>query len=153
MDISILKRKNFEAQEFVNSETARKHNIPNLPNAEQLKNGIKLADKIQELRDFFKQPIKQTNAFRCPEVNDLVGGDPKSFHMKFLASDFNVKGMTPVQVVLSIKDSGISVDKCFVERGCVHVQIQSDSSKNRNIFGSAVKVDGEWKVLDEIKKV
>jgi hypothetical protein len=66
--------------------------------------------------------------------------------MQFLACDFNIKGLDPYEAVLKIKESKVSIDKCFEERGCVHIQICMDESKNRNFFGTATKVDGKWVV-------
>jgi hypothetical protein len=73
--------------------------------------------------------------------------------MQFLACDFNIVGMAPVDVVLSIKKSGVSVDKCFVERGCVHMQTAIRDSDNRNEFGTAELKNGVWKVTKKIRAI
>ena len=158
MSLNQLTRPNFKADEFIKSNTAKEHGIDNLPTEEQGEWGIwenanKLADKMQELRVKTGLPVTITSGFRNEEVNKLVGGSSTSWHMKFLACDFNLKGLLPHEGVFLIKRSGISLDKCLVERGCIHVQFNIDDSRNRNIFGSALKVDGTWRVLSGIEKV
>lgn len=139
-----LRRKNFTPQEFLSSVTATAHNIINEPNLSQLTCGIKLADKMQQLRDAIGKSFHITSAFRSPELNKLVNGSISSWHLQFLACDFNIDGMTPKEGVLTIKDCGVSIDKCFIERGCIHVQTYLNESKNRNIFGHAELIDGKW---------
>lgn len=141
-----LRRKNFTPEEFLHSDTAEKHGLNNEPNLNQLTAGMSLADKMQELRDAIKKPFKINSAFRSSEVNQKVGGAPNSWHTQFLACDFNIEGMQPVEAFEVIKASKISVDKVFVERGCVHLQTCINDAQNRNFFGSAVKKDGKWVV-------
>lgn len=146
-----LKRKNFKAHEFLKSDTADKLGIDNTPNQDQFTCGIKIADKAQEIRDAVNIPMIITSGFRCPQLNKAVRGSSRSKHMKFLAIDFVFKNLTPEEGVLKIKESGVSVDKCFIEHSCIHVQICEDSSKNRNFFGTAKRVGSEW-VVKPLKK-
>lgn len=149
-----LRRKNFTPEEFIHSDTAEKKGIKNIPNYGQLTAGVALADKMQQLRDAIGKPFKINSAFRCPELNKAVGGAPDSWHQQFLACDFNIAGLEPHEAVLAIKATKISVDKVFVERGCVHMQTNMNDAKNRNFFGSAVKdKEGNWIVTDKIEKV
>jgi hypothetical protein len=175
-----LRRKNFAPEEFLNSVTATRLGIKNIPDLNQLTAGLRLADKMQELYNaiekvllteqnkslipFFPWTKKKSKAafplqiiissgFRNSELNKAVKGSPNSWHMQFLACDFNVVGMAPVDVVLSIKKSGVSVDKCFVERGCVHMQTGIRDSDNRNEFGTAELKNGVWKVTKDIRPI
>lgn len=153
LTLESLRRKNFAPEEFINSDTAEKLGIRNAPDYNQIIAGMALADKMQQLRDAIGKPFKINSAFRCTELNLAVGGAPNSWHQQFLACDFNIEGMEPHEAVLAIKATNVSVDKVFVERGCVHMQTNQNDTKNRNFFGSAVKVNGEWKVIDKIEKV
>lgn len=156
--IENLRRKNFLPEEFIRSDTAEKLGIKNTPNAGQIIAGLALADKMQILRDAIGKPFKINSGFRCRELNSAVGGAPNSWHIQFLACDFNIQGMQPHEAVLAIKATRISVDKVFVERGCVHLQTNMNDAKNRNFFGSAVRVKNEngemeWVVSSEVKRV
>jgi len=176
-----LRRKNFSPREFLNSVTASRLGIDNNPNINQLTAGLRLADKMQEIynavekilleqqnKSFMsflpwlgKKKVKATfplqiiisSGFRSKELNKAVKGSPNSWHMQFLACDFNIVGMTPSDTVLTIKQSGVNVDKCFVERGCVHMQTAMHNSDNRNQFGTAEFKNGVWKVTKEIKDI
>ena len=165
-----LRRKNFAPEEFLNSVTATELGIENTPNLNQLTAGLRLADKMQELYNaiekvllteqnkslipFFPWPKQKSKVvFRNSELNKAVKGSPNSWHMQFLACDFNIVGMTPVDTVLAIKKSGVSVDKCFVERGCAHMQTAIRDSDNRNEFGTAELKNGVWKVTKDIRAI
>lgn len=148
-----LRRKNFAPKEFVDSETAKRLKIQNIPNQAQLNAGLALADKLQELSDKLAQrlgyrvAITINSAFRSLKLNKAIGGAPMSFHMQFLAADINIERFEPHESVLLIKECGVSFDKVFVERGCVHVQTHMNDQQNQNIFGTAYKnKNGEWEV-------
>lgn len=154
LTIENLRRKNFAPNEFLKSETAEEFKIDNIPNLAQLTAGMVLADKMQELRDAIAKPFEITSGFRSAALNKAVGGSRTSWHMQFLACDFNIEGMEPHEAVLAIKASNVSVDKVFVERGCVHMQTCINDAQNRNFYGTAFKnKKGEWVVLNKIKKM
>lgn len=153
-----LRRPNFNSEEFIFSAKAAaslkdsnpSNDIDNTPNQNQLIAGMVIADKMQELRNKINLPIIISSGFRSPALNKAIGGAPNSWHMQFLACDFNIKGLNPYEAVLKIKESKVSIDKCFVERNCVHIQTCMNESKNRNFFGTATKVNGEWVVSEKL---
>jgi uncharacterized protein YcbK (DUF882 family) len=57
-----------------------------------------LANNLQVLRDDIGQPITILSGYRTQAWNKKVGGKPQSFHMKAMAADLTVKGMTPKQL-------------------------------------------------------
>jgi uncharacterized protein YcbK (DUF882 family) len=57
-----------------------------------------LANNLQVLRDDIGQPITILSGYRTPAWNKKVGGKAQSFHMKAMAADITVKGMTPRQL-------------------------------------------------------
>jgi zinc D-Ala-D-Ala carboxypeptidase len=141
-----LGRKNFPWTNFFKSNKATELGINNETDDLCILNaGMKTMDKLQEIREYTGLPITITNIYRCPELNKAVKGSPSSWHMQGLASDSNLKGHTPLEYAKKVKESGISVDKCLIENGCLHMQFCLDDSKNRNIFAEAKIVNGEWK--------
>lgn len=62
-----------------------------------------LADNLQVLRDDLGIPVDVVSGFRTPAYNKKVGGRTKSFHLKAMAGDLQVIGMTPFQVHARIK--------------------------------------------------
>jgi uncharacterized protein YcbK (DUF882 family) len=86
---------NFTLQEF-NSKCGR--DIPNnvLPNI------IQLAKNLQVLRDAVGKSISITSGYRSPQHNKKIGGAKDSQHVKGMAADIKVAGMTPKEVALVI---------------------------------------------------
>ena len=87
---------NFMLQEF-NSKCGR--DIPNnvLPNI------IQLAKNLQVLRDAVGKSITITSGYRSPQHNKKIGGAKDSQHVKGMAADIKVAGMTPKEVALVIE--------------------------------------------------
>jgi uncharacterized protein YcbK (DUF882 family) len=87
---------NFSLQEF-NSKCGRE--IPNnvLPNI------IQLAKNLQVLRDSLGKTISITSGYRSPQHNKKIGGAKDSQHIKGMAADIKVSGMTPKEVALVIE--------------------------------------------------
>jgi uncharacterized protein YcbK (DUF882 family) len=87
---------NFTLQEF-NSKCGR--DIPNnvLPNI------IQLAKNLQVLRDAVGKSISITSGYRSPQHNKKIGGAKDSQHVKGMAADIKVTGMTPKEVALIIE--------------------------------------------------
>ena len=55
----------------------------------------KLAGQLQYIRDFINWPIKLTNAYRCADHNEKVGGVSDSQHLLGKAADIQVKTLPP----------------------------------------------------------
>ena len=151
LTIESLKRKNFGANEFIHSDTANRPGIDNNVYSDNtLVCLMKVADKIQEIRDKIGVPVSITSGYRCVDLNKAVGGSAGSKHIQGLGIDCNAKGFTQDTFVRWIKASGISVDKCFVERGCVHMQFCLNDDHNKNYFGTAEKIGKHW-IVKELK--
>lgn len=152
MDISFLNQKNFKALDFFKSDIANKHNILNIPTAYYMQitlDKLKItAKKIQEVRELLKKPIYITSGFRCIELNRLVGGKESSQHINGEAVDFICPAFgASAKIVKAIKEAGIEVDQCIIEKSgnkeWVHLSIKK--SKNRNEF--AILENGKFKVI------
>ena len=83
--------KNFSLSEFTRSDTAQRQGIDNtLVTTEQLLNLAHLCHMVlQPLRDRFG-PIRINSGYRCPKLNEAVGGAPNSQHMKGEAADIHL---------------------------------------------------------------
>ncbi len=117
---------NFSLQEF-NSKCGRE--IPNnvLPNI------IQLAKNLQVLRDALGKSISITSGYRSPQHNKKIGGAKDSQHVKGMAADIKVSGMTPKEVALvieglieqgKIKQGGIGIYPSWV-----HYDIRGTKSR------------------------
>lgn len=90
--------KYFKLEEFVKSDTAKKHNIDNTPSVIQINNINVLVDNILDpLREDWakycedqslgKGSIRVTSGIRSKRLNELVGGSPSSSHYIGYAAD------------------------------------------------------------------
>lgn len=87
-------------------------------------NVIELAENLQRLRDYFNKPIIISGSgYRTESWNKKVGGAKKSYHMKAMAADISIKGVTPRKIARVIKklikdglmkDGGIGLYNGFV---------------------------------------
>lgn len=51
---------------------------------------VEFAQMVQELRDWYKHPLKVNSWFRTEFLNNLCDGDPKSLHLDGLAVDIDI---------------------------------------------------------------
>jgi len=62
------------------------------------KNILRLANKMQVIRDHFGKSISVNSGYRSPGYNSSINGASKSKHKLGQACDFTVKGLTPREV-------------------------------------------------------
>ena len=69
----------------------------------------KLVEWLQMLRDHFGKSVNVNSGYRCPSHNasPKVGGNPSSHHMKGMAADIRVEGVTPAEVAKYAESIGI----------------------------------------------
>lgn len=99
---------NFYLDEFLVSETAARHGITITvePGSEVHKNLERLCKQVlQPIRDHFGSAITVISGYRPLEVNRLVGGSKRSAHMKGLAADIRVAGVSPYRVCQFVADN------------------------------------------------
>ena len=143
--LSDLNRNNFKAREFYKSDTAIRENINNTPKEQStLRNLMVTADKMQEIREILKTPVTITSGFRCEELNNLIGGAKKSYHLFGSACDFIVGDLDPIEIANKLRDSKISCDQVIASYKWsskrndfirwVHVQFRTHDNDNRGIF-------------------
>ena len=85
------------------------------------------AHNLQVLRDKIGKPVYIISGYRNPTYNKRIGGARRSYHMKAMAADIKVKGMTPKQVKAVIEDlivdglmkpGGVGIYRTFVHYDC-----------------------------------
>ena len=69
-----------------------------------------LLEKLFKFRTTIDKPIEINSGYRCPEYNKIVKGSETSYHIKGMAVDISVKGMTLYdlyQIALQLNFTGI----------------------------------------------
>lgn len=88
---------NFKLSEFVRTQDP-------LPQADILQNLLALANRLQVIRDLLGKPIVITSGYRTVSHNKAVGGASGSLHLKGMAADIVVQGMSAKDVQKFLKD-------------------------------------------------
>ena len=83
----------FTIEELYASDTAKKKGIDNKPAVQQLINLVYLTAYVLEpLRVAMGEPIPISSGYRCPRLNEAVGGVRNSQHMTGQAADLCIGG-------------------------------------------------------------
>ncbi|NDB65316.1 MAG: DUF882 domain-containing protein [Euryarchaeota archaeon] len=129
--------------------TAERKGIDNTPQGEHLEAAKELFENVvQKVRDHFG-PTVINSGYRCPELNEAVGGSAKSQHCHGEAADIEVPGVANADVANWIVDN-LDFDQVILEfykpgipdSGWVHVSYKADGS-NRKRPLTASRVDGK----------
>jgi hypothetical protein len=133
LDISILKKKNFEPIDFIASTTAKKYNIDNnIYDPAILKNLERTANKAQEIRNLLKTPVKINSGYRCLELNRKVNGKDTSQHTKGQAIDFYCPNLIDNKfIILLLQELNLEVDQCLMEGSWIHLSIKETGNRNQ----------------------
>lgn len=123
---------NFSLSELSYSETAEERGIDNTPPPEVVENLRRLAAGLESVRALLGAPLEISSGYRCPALNEAVGGSSTSQHMQGLAADFECTAFgTPLEVADAIRRSDLEFDQCILEYGrWVHLSF-SDAPRRR----------------------
>lgn len=146
--------KYFTMTEMYGSATAKAKNIDNTPGAKVRINLIALVDNILDpLRKAYGKPIKVNCGYRCPELNETVGGVASSQHLTGQAAD--ITGGSPEEnkkLFNLIKK--LPFDQAIYEFGgqWIHVSFTSFLSRNRRQALISYKENGGTKYARYVEK-
>lgn len=59
---------------------------------------LSLVDVLQKIRDHFGKPVIITSAYRTGSYNAKVGGSSTSYHVKGMAADIKISGVSCVEI-------------------------------------------------------
>lgn len=147
--------KHFSLAELTRSQTAIRHGIQNVPDAESLRNLHRLAELLEQVRSALGNPVHVLSGYRSPVINKLVGGSPTSQHRYGLAADFVAPAFgSPYEIVKKLEKAGIKFDQIIHEFGqWVHIGIAQDEGKNRQQVLTAKRIDGKTRYLSGNQKI
>lgn len=69
---------------------------------------------LEPLRNHFGVPFSPTSFYRCPTLNDAIGGAPSSQHTKGEAVDIKIPGISNLEVARWLRDN-IKFDQLILE--------------------------------------
>ena len=149
--------KHFKLEEFTKSMTAIRKGIDNTPGSGDIKNLTDLCYGILEpVRAKFEKPIIITSGYRSPELCEAIGSKATSQHTKGEAVDFEIAGISNLQVALWIQNN-TDFDQLILEfwkdgepnSGWVHCSFKEGSNRKQVLTydGSSYKnglPDAKW---------
>lgn len=114
----MTKFKYFELTEFLKSEEALNRKIDNSPTFEVVDHLEELISKLLEpMRKAYGKPLTISSGYRCPKLNQAVGGVATSAHKVGYAADIKVKDIENLFNFVTewVKANGIMFDQIFIE--------------------------------------
>jgi len=98
--------KNFSLQEMTKSQTALRKGIDNTPTPDKIEPLTLLCERVlQPVRDHFDRPVTITSGYRSPELCVAIGSKVTSQHTKGQAADFEVPGVSNMEVAQWVADN------------------------------------------------
>lgn len=123
--VDVQLSEHFALSELIDSQTAVRQGIANIPSPEQLANLRLLAARLEQVRRLLGGlPITVSSGFRSPALNRAVGGAPNSAHLDGLAADFACARFgTPLAICKALVEADIAFDQVIYEGTWVHLGI------------------------------
>ena len=141
--------KHFKLEEFTKSMTATRRGIDNTPGAGDIKNLENICYEILEpVRAKFDKPITITSGYRSEELCEAIGSKATSQHAKGQAADFEIAGVSNLEVALWIQNN-CDFDQLILEfwkdddpnAGWIHCSFNDGSNRKQVLTYSG----GEYK--------
>ena len=95
---------NFTSEQFTASDTAARKIINNsLPN-NLIPDAMHTAEMMEAIQSFLKKPIVITSGYRCADLNQAIGSNNTSDHVKAMAVDFKCPNFgSPYTIAMALK--------------------------------------------------
>jgi len=131
--------KHFTLAEFEKSQTATRKGIKNKAGSGEIKNLTDLCYEVLEpTRAKFDKPITITSGYRSEELCEAIGSKKTSQHTKGQACDFEISGISNLQVALWIQNN-CDFDQLILEywkedeenSGWIHVSFNEGSNRKQ----------------------
>lgn len=115
----------FSLEGMTFSRTAIRLGLDNSAPADVLVNLKKLCETLEKFRAIIGLPINVSSGYRCLKLNTAIGSDPTSAHVKGLAVDINVEGITPKALGIIYRQSGLDFDQLIQEGTWLHIGLSN----------------------------
>lgn len=126
--------KNFSFAEFEKSDTAKRLRITNVITTTEVRDAVKalVLNVLQPLRDAWGGPLNINSGYRCPALNEAVGGVDTSQHVKGEAAD--VACTDPLALARLAKRLKLPFDQMIVYPSFVHFSHRRDGEQRGQIL-------------------
>lgn len=145
--------KNFSLKEMTFSDTAIRKGIDNTPKIEEIVNLTVLCCHIlQPVRDHFGKSVNINSGFRSVELCEAVGSSAKSQHTKGEAADFEIYGLSNLELATWIYEN-LEYDQMILEfhdpegdpnSGWVHCSYKKEGDNRQQALIINSKTKGKY---------
>ena len=134
--------KHFKLEEFTKSMTATRKGIDNTPGSGDIKNLENLCYLVLEkVRAKFDKPVTITSGYRSEALCEAIGSKKTSQHAKGQAVDFEIAGVSNLQVALWLTNN-VDFDQLILEfydpdnpsGGWVHISFNEQGSNRKQVL-------------------
>lgn len=135
----------FSYREMTRSATGERMGIANNPPSELMPNILKVCERLEKVREHYDRPVTVLSCYRSLALNAAVGGSPTSAHRFGLAADFQIEGVSNLEIARWCADNISDYDQIiyeFGETGWVHMGFTSIKQPRKQLL-SAVKENGK----------
>ncbi|HZR37257.1 MAG TPA: D-Ala-D-Ala carboxypeptidase family metallohydrolase [Nevskia sp.] len=116
--------RHFTLEELLRSQLGERLGIDNTPPPSVLSEMRRLVELVLDpLREQLGQPLHVDSGYRCPRLNQAVGGAPHSQHVLGQAADLVCPGMDPYDLCQFVAGSSLPFDQLIYEGSWTHVSI------------------------------
>lgn len=128
--------KYFTFDELSRSDTATRLNIDNTPSSAARSNLAALTDNIlAPLREAWGKPITVNSGYRCPALNNAVGGSATSQHMSGQAADITTGNKVDnARLFQLVQDLGLPFDQLIDEQGFAWIHVSYSPRHRRQVL-------------------
>ena len=135
----------FTISELCASDTAKKYNIDNTPDATVLSHLQQLINFLNPLREAWGSPIKVTSGYRCEKLNKFVGGSKTSSHLIGYGVDLVPANGKMNEFKSFIRDymKMQAFDQCIIEKSgkteWIHIGLYNAKGQQRRMIFNIIK--------------
>ena len=135
----------FTIAELCASDTAKKYNIDNTPDASITSHLQQLINFLNPLREAWGSAIKVSSGYRCDKLNRLVGGSKTSSHLIGYGVDLipaNGKMSDFKKFIVDYMKMRM-FDQCIIEKSgkteWIHIGLYNNKGQQRRMIFNIVK--------------
>lgn len=135
--------KYFSIKELTHSDTAKRKNIENVPDKNQIKNLENLIKVLDTIREEYGEPINVNSGFRSIALNRAVNGSKTSWHLTGMAADIRCRDNIKLWnlIVQMQKEGKIAFTELINEKAnkygvptWIHIAVNPSNLKNQIKF-------------------
>ena len=124
--------KYFSVNEMLHSDKAERLKIDNTPKSDEIVDNIQyLMGRLDEIRDGYGKPIYINSAYRCPKLNEAVGGVSSSYHQMGLAADLRYDSELKDYIIKNCQ-FGRLIEERSKSAIWIHIQFKRNRNEETN---------------------